>query len=138
MTDLTGTLKKIFGFGVFRPNQQEIVEAVLAGRDSFAVMPTGGGKSLCYQLPAYLQHGTCLVISPLISLMKDQVDGCLGLGLRAAFLNSTLTGPEMTSVYRRLREGALDLLYVAPERFAMDDFLARLETNAPSFIAIDE
>ena len=86
--DLNAPLKKLFGFDSFRENQQEIIEAILHGRDAFVVMPTGGGKSLCYQLPSHLLSGCCVVISPLIALMKDQVDGARENGLRAAFMNS--------------------------------------------------
>ncbi len=87
-SDLVAAMKRVFGFGHFRANQEEIVRAVLAGRDVFAVMPTGGGKSLCYQLPAHLLEGTCVVISPLISLMKDQVDAAKENGLRAQFASN--------------------------------------------------
>jgi ATP-dependent DNA helicase RecQ len=89
-SDINDALNQIFGFKSFRPNQESIVSSILTGRDVFAVMPTGGGKSLCYQLPAYLRDGLCIVISPLISLMKDQVDAAQANGLRAEFLNSTL------------------------------------------------
>lgn len=132
------TLKQIFGFSQFRPNQQDIVEAILGKRDVFAVMPTGGGKSLCYQLPAMLMDGVCLVISPLISLMKDQVDGARALGIPAAFLNSTLSRDESSEIYRQINAGELKLLYVAPERFALSDFLTMLENLTVSFVAVDE
>ena len=128
----------MFGFRTFRPNQREIVSAVLAGRDVFAVMPTGGGKSLCYQLPAHLMAGTCVVVSPLISLMKDQVDAAVANGLRAEFLNSSLPGPDRGRVVGRLRAGELDLLYLAPERLAMDWFLPLLKDVRLSLLAIDE
>jgi ATP-dependent DNA helicase RecQ len=131
-------LRRIFGFEEFRPNQEAIVGAILAGRDVFAVMPTGGGKSLCFQLPAQLLHGTCVVISPLISLMKDQVDGARAKGIRAEFLNSSQNPQEQLQVFSALSMGNCDLLYVSPERFVMREFrdvLARLEL---SFFAIDE
>ncbi|MBD3318051.1 MAG: DEAD/DEAH box helicase, partial [Chitinivibrionales bacterium] len=96
------TLRHLFGFDNFRPGQEEIIEAILAGRDVFAVMPTGGGKSLCYQLPAYILPGTCLVVSPLISLMKDQVDAATTQGLRAACMNSTQSSFERGDVLDRL------------------------------------
>jgi len=136
--DLTAALNKVFGFHAFRANQEEIIGAVLDGRDVFAVMPTGGGKSLCYQLPAYLLPGTCIVISPLISLMKDQVDAAKTTGLQAEFLNSSLTPQERGEVFERLTRGDLDLLYVAPERFAMDGFLDIVKEVPICLFAIDE
>jgi len=131
-------LDEVFGFRQFRPNQREIVQAILAGRDVFAVMPTGGGKSLCYQLPAHLMEGTCLVVSPLISLMKDQVDAAKANGLRAEFLNSALPADEKSRVAALLSRGELDLLYLAPERLAMEWFLPRLKAVRLCMIAVDE
>ncbi|MEN6503664.1 MAG: DNA helicase RecQ [Planctomycetaceae bacterium] len=131
-------LKKIFGFAAFRANQESIVRAIIAGRDVFAVMPTGGGKSLCYQLPSHLMAGTCVVISPLISLMKDQVDGAKGTGLHAEFLNSAMDDTARRGVYHRLRAGELDLLYVSPERLAMDHFIAALRESKICLFAVDE
>ena len=136
--DLSAALNEVFGFHAFRPNQEGIVRAILAGRDAFAVMPTGGGKSLCYQLPAHLLAGTCVVISPLISLMKDQVDAATATGLHAEFYNSSLDGLQRAEVLRRLSRGELDLLYVAPERFAMDEFLGRLSEVRLCLFAVDE
>jgi len=135
---LRRALSEVFGFHAFRANQEDIIRAILAGRDVFAVMPTGGGKSLCYQLPAYLLDGTCVVISPLISLMKDQVDAAKGNGLAAEFLNSSLDPAERVAVGRRLAAGELDLLYVAPERFAVESFLGALTSVRLSLFAIDE
>ena len=135
---LFSTLQEIFGFASFRPNQEEIVRAILARRDAFVVMPTGGGKSLCYQLPARLMDGACLVVSPLISLMKDQVDAARANGLRAAFFNSTLDAAGRADVIRDLRAGQLDLLYVSPERFALEGFADLLKACRLCFIAIDE
>ncbi|NTW54572.1 MAG: DNA helicase RecQ [Chlorobaculum sp.] len=135
---LGGTLHRIFGFRSFRPSQEEIVRAIMAGRDVFAVMPTGGGKSLCYQLPAVLMPGTALVVSPLISLMKDQVDGARANGIRAAFLNSSLDSSDQSAVLRSLQSGQLDLLYVAPERFALDHFRDLLLRSRISMAVIDE
>src|SRR5512146_25540 len=109
-------LRTVFGFPSFRPNQEPIINNILAGRDVFAVMPTGGGKSLCYQLPALLRKGTAVVISPLISLMKDQVDAARENGIAAAFLNSSQGGREMSGVFRALDAGDIKLLYIAPER----------------------
>jgi ATP-dependent DNA helicase RecQ len=135
---LPGHLQKVFGFPSFRLNQESIVREIMRGRDVFAVMPTGGGKSLCYQLPAHMLKGVCVVISPLISLMKDQVDAARETGLRAAFLNSSLTAREMAQVYRDLKVGLIDLLYVSPERFVMEDFLATLASVPLCLFAIDE
>ena len=123
---LAAAMHRVFGFRAFRPNQEGIVRAILEGRDVFAVMPTGGGKSLCYQLPAHLLPGTCVVVSPLISLMKDQVDAANANGLQAAFFNSSLSAAQRSHVLRRLRCGELDLLYLAPERLAMEGFAQHL------------
>ncbi len=132
------TLHKVFGFNAFRPNQEEIVRAILSGRDAFAVMPTGGGKSLCYQLPAVVMEGTCVVISPLIALMKDQVDGARVNGIRAAYLNSSLSPEEQSLVMRELTSSRLDLLYVAPERFSLEHFQTVLKEVKISMAVIDE
>ena len=131
-------LRDVFGFHSFLPNQQEIVEAILARQDAFVVMPTGGGKSLCYQLPAHVMNGTCIVISPLISLMKDQVDAAIATGLRASFLNSSLSAAMKRQVEADLAAGELDLIYVSPERFAMPEFVATLKRVNVSFVAVDE
>ena len=131
-------LSEIFGFRSFRPHQEEIVRAILDGRDAFAVMPTGGGKSLCYQLPAHLKKGLCVVVSPLISLMKDQVDAANANGLRAGTLNSMTTPSERNAVGAAIQSGQLDLLYVSPERFNTDLFIERLKTIDIAFFAIDE
>ncbi len=132
------TMRKIFGFREFRPNQERIVRAILEKRDVFAVMPTGGGKSLCYQLPAVMLPGTCMVISPLIALMKDQVDGARANGIRAAFLNSSLSPQEREGVMQELLSNSLDLLYVAPERFSLDHFREILVRVQISMAVIDE
>src|ERR1700737_1500695 len=116
---LPSALKKHFGYDEFRPLQEEIIRDALAGRDVFALMPTGGGKSLCYQLPALLRSGLGIVVSPLIALMKDQVDALRQAGVRAAALNSGLPPGEAGAVERAAQEGALDLLYVSPERLMM-------------------
>ncbi len=131
-------LKDVFGFREFRPNQREIIERILAKRDVCAIMPTGGGKSLCYQLPSVMSKGTTVVISPLISLMKDQVDSALENSINAAYLNSSLSACEAAAVYTALRSGALDLLYIAPERFAAEGFLATLKSVDVSLFAVDE
>jgi ATP-dependent DNA helicase RecQ len=137
-SDWLKTLHEVFGFSGFRPHQEEIVRAIHGGRDVFAVMPTGGGKSLCYQLPSQMLPGTTLVISPLIALMKDQVDAARKIGLRAAYLNSTQTEAERAEVVGRLAEGGLDLLYAAPERFAQEAFRQRLKGVKINLAAIDE
>ena len=131
-------LQSVFGFDSFRPNQEDIIKAVLEKRDVFAVMPTGGGKSICYQLPALMREGTAVVISPLISLMKDQVDAAKENGIPAAFINSSLDAEEMSSVIRRFKENKIKLLYIAPERFAMPHFVEMLSEMPLSLFAIDE
>ncbi|HET6352584.1 MAG TPA: DNA helicase RecQ [Coriobacteriia bacterium] len=132
------TLHEVFGYTEFRPHQREIVEHVIEGGSAFVLMPTGGGKSLCYQIPALHREGTAVVVSPLISLMKDQVDALRANGVAAAYLNSSLTPEESSAVLRDLRCGALDLLYVAPERLMLDGTLEMLRGCAVSLFAIDE
>ncbi|MBM4152216.1 MAG: DNA helicase RecQ, partial [Kiritimatiellaceae bacterium] len=138
MSELYDTLHRVFGFRSFRPNQEAIISAILSGRDVFAVMPTGGGKSLCYQFPAQCLDGLCVVISPLISLMKDQVDAAQANGLRAEVFNSSLSAADRVRVFRQLEQGEIDLLYVSPERFAMPDFMETLKASSVAFFAIDE
>ena len=138
MPELAAALRAYFGYESFRPRQEEVIRAVLAGRDSFTVMPTGGGKSLCYQLPAVLLPGVCVVISPLISLMKDQVDAARAAGIRAAAFNSASSVAEKNSVRRELRNASLDLLYVSPERLRVAEFLDFLKERNIAFFAIDE
>lgn len=135
---LQETLKNVFGFTSFRANQADIVRAIMAGDDVFAVMPTGGGKSLCYQLPSLLLDGVCIVVSPLISLMKDQVDHALSVGIKAGFLNSSLAAPERREVERCFCNGDYDLLYLAPERLKTESFMAMLRQAPISFVAVDE
>src|SRR5258705_7956628 len=135
-------LNTVFGHPAFRGAQEEIVAHVAGGGDALVLMPTGGGKSLCYQLPALLREGTAVVVSPLIALMQDQVAALKQLGVRAAFLNSTLDAQEAAAVKRALRVGELDLLYVAPERLVMDSMLETLsemyEGSRLALFAIDE
>jgi ATP-dependent DNA helicase RecQ len=131
-------LKSTFGFRNFKPQQEGIVEAIIEGRDVFAVMPTGGGKSLCYQLPAMALDGLTVVVSPLVSLMKDQVDAAKENGIPAAYLNSTLTADEVRGVYANLYGAKLKLLYISPERFALDHFSAELSKYNIRRFAIDE
>src|SRR3989440_1387828 len=120
-------LKQFFGFDSFRPLQEEIIRDALSGRDVLALLPTGGGKSLCFQLPALARDGLTVVVSPLISLMKDQVDALQASGIAATFLNSTLTANEAGTRLLGLRNGEYKLLYVAPERLMLSGFLANLK-----------
>ena len=138
MTDTRDTLRQVFGLRDFRPYQREIVDHVVDGGDAFVLMPTGGGKSLCYQLPALHRDGVALVVSPLISLMKDQVDALRANGVRAACYNSSLGAAEARDVLDALHRGELDLLYVAPERIMRPGFLHTLEGVPVALIAIDE
>src|ERR1700710_1569383 len=121
-------LKQYFGFTSFRPLQEEIIRDALAGRDVIALLPTGGGKSLCFQLPALVRPGLTVVVSPLISLMKDQVDALTASGVAATFLNSSLKADESRARLRGLHEGEYRLLYVAPERMMLSGFLLDLRT----------
>ena len=135
---LRNALKRHFGFSRFRPHQEEIIEAIVSERDVFAALPTGGGKSLCYQLPALLNEGLTVVVSPLISLMKDQVDAARENGIAAAFINSSLKSPEIERVRSELFAGRIRLLYVAPERLLMDRFRSDLSRLPVSLFAVDE
>jgi ATP-dependent DNA helicase RecQ len=135
---LLAPLKKYFGFSTFRPLQQEIISDSLAGRDVFAVLPTGGGKSLCFQLPALVRPGLTVVISPLIALMKDQVDALQAVGVPATFLNSSLAAGESRPRLRALHNGEFRLLYVAPERLMLSGFLEDLKKWNVNLFAIDE
>jgi ATP-dependent DNA helicase RecQ len=135
---LRATLKSAFGYDAFRPLQQEIINATLAGADVLALLPTGGGKSLCFQLPALLRSGLTLVVSPLIALMKDQVDALTLAGIPATFLNSTLNETEARSRLRDLFDGRIRLLYVAPERLMLPSFLEKLAHWNVARVAIDE
>jgi ATP-dependent DNA helicase RecQ len=131
-------LQTVYGYPTFRGRQAEVIDHLLAGGDALMLAPTGGGKSLCYQIPALLREGTGIVVSPLIALMQDQVSALRQLGVRAAFLNSSLSAAEKREVAANLRAGALDLLYLAPERLMLDDTLDLLSEVSPSVIAIDE
>ena len=136
--NMLATLEKNFGYTAFRPNQEEVIQAILEDKDVFVLMPTGGGKSLCYQIPALMKKGAAVVVSPLISLMKDQVDGLVSNGISAAYLNSTLSESESADVKRRLLDGDLKILYVAPERLMMSSTLSLLKKADVSLFAIDE
>jgi ATP-dependent DNA helicase RecQ len=131
-------LTTVFGYPSFRGNQAEVIEHVATGGDALVLMPTGSGKSLCYQIPALMRPGVCVVISPLIALMHDQVAALGELGVRAAYLNSTLSATEAAAVERQVRAGELDLVYVAPERLLTDRCLQLLEASELALFAIDE
>lgn len=131
-------LHRVFQLSTFRPGQKEVIDTLLSGRSALAIFPTGGGKSLCYQLPALLLEGLTLVVSPLIALMKDQVDGLNELGVPAARLDSSRTNEETQAIYYDLERGRVKLLYVAPERLANERFLARLGGLKISLMAVDE
>ncbi|EEF79864.1 DNA helicase RecQ [Methylophaga thiooxydans] len=131
-------LQSIFGYDAFRHNQQAIVEHVISGGDALVLMPTGGGKSLCYQIPALVRSGTAVVVSPLIALMQDQVMALKQLGVKAAFLNSSLSAAQARDVEQQLEAGQIDLLYVAPERLLGERMLSFLERLPVALFAIDE
>ncbi|HYR57670.1 MAG TPA: RecQ family ATP-dependent DNA helicase, partial [Chthoniobacteraceae bacterium] len=138
MPALLSTLKSAFGYDSFRPLQEEIITDALAGRDVFALLPTGGGKSLCFQLPALLREGLTVVVSPLIALMKDQVDSLTASGIPATFLNSSLDAGEARARFRGLHQSDYRLLYVAPEQLMLSGFLETLKSWNIAQIAIDE
>ena len=135
---LKSTLKEVFGYNQFRGNQERIINNLLGGSNTFVIMPTGAGKSLCYQLPAIVQDGVAIVISPLIALMKNQVDQMNAVGIDARFLNSTLSKGEITRVKRDTAEGKVKLLYVAPESLTKEENIEFLRSVRISFVAIDE
>ena len=136
--DIHATLARVFGYDGFRPHQQAIIEELIAGKDSFVLMPTGGGKSLCFQIPALHRPGVGIVVSPLISLMKDQVDALQANGVAAAFYNSALGEKASRQVLARLHAHELDLLYISPERLMSAAFLERLADIDIALLAIDE
>ena len=138
LQDAKAVLKKYFGYDRFRPMQEDIITHVMRGNDALVLMPTGGGKSVCYQVPAIAREGTCVVVSPLISLMKDQVEGLLSNGVRAAFINSSLSSTEQHVVENEFFQGDLDLLYVSPEKMTSQSFLPLLKRAQVNLFAIDE
>ncbi len=131
-------LRDTFGYQQFRPGQQTIINTAISGRDCLVVMPTGGGKSLCYQIPALVMDGLTLVVSPLISLMKDQVDQLMAAGVEAGCLNSTQTREQQQEVMAGCRTGRIKMLYIAPERLMLGDFLEQLQQWNPAMLAVDE
>lgn len=131
-------LERYFGYGEFRPGQEALIDSVLAGRDVFGIMPTGGGKSICYQVPALILPGITLVVSPLISLMRDQVLAMKAAGVPAAYINSTLSGTQMQAVYRNLLAGKYKIIYIAPERLDYGRFGNVVSQLHISFVAVDE
>ena len=131
-------LKEIFGYSQFRGNQEEIIRNLLDGKNTFVIMPTGAGKSLCYQLPAMVRPGLAIVISPLIALMKNQVDQMNAYGVNARFLNSTLSKGEITRLKKDCMNGNVKLLYVAPESLNKEETIEFLKKVNVSFVAIDE
>jgi ATP-dependent DNA helicase RecQ len=131
-------LEQHFGFREFLEGQQTVIDAILAGTDTLVIMPTGGGKSLCYQLPAMLLDGITVVVSPLIALMKDQVDGLIARGIPATFINSSLTQSEMDDRIAAMKRGQYRLLYIAPERFKSERFVSALAPLSIALFAVDE
>src|SRR5437764_2436192 len=137
-TDALETLRRVFGYDSFRGDQAAIVEHVIAGGDALVLMPTGGGKSLCYQIPALVRPGVGVVVSPLIALMQDQVDALRNVGVRAGFLNSTQDFAARQDVEQAFLTGELDLLYLAPERLSVESTVRLLDRGKISLFAIDE
>ena len=131
-------LQRVFGYSTFRGGQEALIDAQLQGRDAFGIMPTGGGKSLCYQIPALLLEGVTLVISPLISLMRDQVMALKNAGVAAAYINSSLTPAQIRLVYRNIQSGMYKIIYVAPERLLTDGFLEAIQARKVSLVTVDE
>ena len=137
-TDLSAQLHHQFGFDGFKGPQEEIIESLLSGNDTFVIMPTGGGKSLCYQLPAIISEGVAIIVSPLIALMKNQVDQLNAYGIHARFLNSTLSKGEITRLKKDCVAGIVKLLYVAPESLNKEENIAFLQKVKVSFVAIED
>ncbi len=131
-------LKKTYGYDSFRDQQAEIIEHVVSGHNAFVLMPTGSGKSLCYQIPSICRNGVGIIISPLIALMQDQVAALLQLGIKAAAINSSMTASHIAAAIQAIRQGSIDMVYVAPERLLMDDFLDMLAQSPIALFAIDE
>src|SRR3954471_24289690 len=138
MERIQATLRKRFGFEQLRPGQQEVIDRILAGRDTLAIMPTGAGKSLCYQLPSMRMEGMTVVVSPLISLMKDQADKLDDLGLDAAALNSTLTAGEESDALESVEQESADIVFATPERMTDESFLGTLRQSKVALFVVDE
>ena len=138
MVSPISVLKNIFGYGAFRRGQEEIINKIIAGSDALAIMPTGAGKSLCYQIPAIVGGGVAVIVSPLISLMKDQVDALCQNGVSAASINSSMEWEEVSEILARVRSGNLSLLYIAPERLEGEGFLNFFRSAEPSLVVVDE
>lgn len=138
MQEAYAALKKYFGYDTFRPMQEDIIKKVMSGQDALVLMPTGGGKSLCYQIPAVISEGTCVVISPLISLMQDQVNALRANGIEASYWNSTLTPKQVEEVENDFFTNKIKLLYVSPEKVVSQNFLTLLRSTKVSLFAIDE
>ena len=132
------TLRRVYGYDAFRGQQAGIIDHVIAGGDALVLMPTGGGKSLCFQIPALVRPGVAVVVSPLIALMRDQVDALRQVGVNAAYLNSSLDWRDAVEVERQVERGELDLIYVAPERLVTPRFLDLLERSRVCLFALDE
>jgi ATP-dependent DNA helicase RecQ len=138
MADAHRLLNTVFGYRDFRGDQSTVIDHIIRGGDALVLMPTGGGKSLCYQIPSLIRNGPGIVVSPLIALMQNQVDALAQLGVRAGFLNYTQDMETAREMEDKLRRGAIDLLYVAPERLLTDRFLGLLHLVSPALFAIDE
>src|SRR5215217_6272854 len=135
---LRSTMRRVFGVNQFRPGQEDVVRSVLEGRDTVAIMPTGSGKSLCYQLPGLHLHGTTIVVSPLISLMKDQTDKLTGCGIETTQVNSALTARETVTSLDRIKQRQAEFVLTTPERLTNPDFLETIGRNHIDFIVVDE
>jgi len=138
MLEAKQVLQSTFGYTEFRGEQAAIIDSVVEGKDAFVIMPTGGGKSLCYQIPAIVREGCGVVVSPLIALMQDQVDALKLLGIKAGFLNSTQSNEDNSAVEEQFRQGELQLLYIAPERLKQQRTVHLLQQAPISLFAIDE
>ena len=138
MQDKYEVLYQYFGYTSFRGGQAELIDAQLSGRDVFGIMPTGGGKSLCYQIPALMLEGITLVVSPLISLMKDQVSALKNMGISAAYINRSLTSEQIRLVLRNIQQQKYKIIYIAPERLLTESFLAAISNLKIAMVAVDE